>query len=279
MFITRVRLFVCNETADYQLFIAKGNNASTVLCNLPLPGLQIDQWDTVSLATPIQIDVNQELWIGYKIINQPAGDYAGGVDNGPAVIGLGDMISVNGTDFVSVYSLNPALNYNWNIEALLSNRIGDRSLDNNEVLTGLQLLGYNLYRNNVRLNSTTITDTTWLDAGLPGNTYNYYVKALYNEGESVASNTASVSIPVSFEIINVVQDIKLYPQPASDFVVLESKSIISGFQILEISGKEIYNYKMPFDKLKINTQAFKPGIYMLILSTEKGPVTTRITIQ
>ncbi len=55
------------------------------------------------------------------------------------------------------------------------------------------LTGYNVYRNDVAI-AEDITETEYTDMAVPGGTYNYYVTAVYDEGESGASNTVSVEI-------------------------------------------------------------------------------------
>ena len=60
--------------------------------------------------------------------------------------------------------------------------------------TNRDLLGYNVYRDNVMVNATTITETSYLDAGLVAGLYEYYVTAVYDEGESIPSETVSIEL-------------------------------------------------------------------------------------
>jgi hypothetical protein len=59
------------------------------------------------------------------------------------------------------------------------------------------VLGYNLYRNGICINDSLLMDTVFADLDLENGTYDYYATALYNEGESEPSNTATfvVNIP------------------------------------------------------------------------------------
>ncbi|MDR0969327.1 MAG: carboxypeptidase regulatory-like domain-containing protein [Lentimicrobiaceae bacterium] len=53
--------------------------------------------------------------------------------------------------------------------------------------------GYNIYRNNEKLNTQPYTTTSFTDASLERNySYTYHVTAVYDEGESIASNTVTV---------------------------------------------------------------------------------------
>ncbi len=57
---------------------------------------------------------------------------------------------------------------------------------------GKALTGYNIYRNNNNIGST--TETTFTDENLDPGTYEYYVTAVYDEGESVPSGSVSMLI-------------------------------------------------------------------------------------
>lgn len=48
--------------------------------------------------------------------------------------------------------------------------------------------GYNVYRDDVKINNTLITDNSYTDQPLLTDLYSYYVTAVYGEGESCASN-------------------------------------------------------------------------------------------
>lgn len=52
-------------------------------------------------------------------------------------------------------------------------------------------IGYNVYRDTDPITATPITDLFYNDLGLPNGTYEYYVTAVYVEGESYPSNTAT----------------------------------------------------------------------------------------
>jgi len=63
----------------------------------------------------------------------------------------------------------------------------------------LPLLGYNVYRNNVKINTSVVSSEYYTDANLAVGTYNYFVTAVYDDGtqaddESGPSNNVTVSI-------------------------------------------------------------------------------------
>ncbi len=59
-----------------------------------------------------------------------------------------------------------------------------------QVLESRAFLGYNVYRDSIQINTETVLERTYIDTDLVHDqTYNYYVRALYDEGESEASNS------------------------------------------------------------------------------------------
>ncbi|MBI9032492.1 hypothetical protein JEZ13_10910, partial [bacterium] len=54
-------------------------------------------------------------------------------------------------------------------------------------------LGYNVYRDSIQINTVTVMDTLFIDDNVENRqTYSYYVTAMYDEGESAASNLIEV---------------------------------------------------------------------------------------
>lgn len=75
---------------------------------------------------------------------------------------------------------------------------------------------------------------------------------------------------------NDLHDIKVYPNPASSFVTLESKTInIKQVSILDISGKLLYSIHGKGEKkLKLALDHFSPGIYILKVGDQKIKIET-----
>ena len=57
----------------------------------------------------------------------------------------------------------------------------------------LELKGYNIYRNGIKINETPVAETSFTDAtAVKGRDYTYFVTAVYDKGESRPSNSASL---------------------------------------------------------------------------------------
>ncbi len=57
-----------------------------------------------------------------------------------------------------------------------------------------ELLGYNIYRNNVQVNTDVITETTYTDEGVTAGTHFYGVSAVYSNGESAQDGPVEVLV-------------------------------------------------------------------------------------
>ncbi len=279
MRISKARIYPRGQNTTYQFFIAKGNNASTIITTIPLPGLKINQWDTVQLAQAIPIDVTKELWIGYKVINHPAGQWPAGADFGPGTTGYSDLICTDGYTYVPLSTLNPAWDYNWNIQALVTNQAGEKSLFSAEGPAPNLVLGYNLYCNYAKVNTSIIEDTLWLANELPSGSYNYYVKALYEEGESGPSNNVTIYLPNFIDENGELPEVLIYPNPAKSYFILEMKENIDQVFLFDMIGKEVYQNIESGNKVKIATQGFKPGIYILRINSGSRTILAKVSIQ
>ncbi len=91
-----------------------------------------------------------------------------------------------------------------------------------------ELLGYNVFRNGTQINTALVTDTDYDDLGLDAGTYEYYVVAVYDDGDSSPSNTSSVEV--------------LLPAPASFSANLAGTNVVC--QWAAPASRELTGYKI-----------------------------------
>jgi hypothetical protein len=270
-YITKVTFVPNDPGSTYDIRVCKGNNAGTLLLSQTATNLNYGTWNTVVLSTPVVIDGTKELWVGYKVSNSPSSTYPAGMDAGPAIDGYGNRISFNGSYWYTVYALNASLNYNWNIQAFIT----DATDGKNEIIVPIemkyseasvtpepvvkeispaipaqqqtsrtaQLLGYNAYRDDVLINTGTITGLTYTDYSLPSGNYNYSVTAVYNVGESPAAGPVPVSIsPVEqlFQLTPGWNSISSYLVPEDPAISQICNPIISDLVIIKNMSGSYY---------------------------------------
>jgi hypothetical protein len=76
--------------------------------------ISVGAWTEITLATPVPYDITKELWVGYTV-DGLNGMFPAGCDDGPAVVGFGDKVSLDGAVWEDLSSYG--LDYNWNVEA------------------------------------------------------------------------------------------------------------------------------------------------------------------
>jgi hypothetical protein len=74
-------------------------------------------WKRINLTTPVPVDATRDIWTSFLIVKNGAGEYPMGLDDGPAVNGKGDWISINDDEWVElkIYGLD----YNLAIDTIL----------------------------------------------------------------------------------------------------------------------------------------------------------------
>ncbi len=177
--INKMRFFVVNDSPTLVLKIYTGEDGTEVYTQ-NITSFNINEWTEVVLDTPVSIDSGSDLWAVLDI-DMPSGGMVMGGDAGPAINGNGDLIEYQGTWYTGA---EVGFDFNWNIRLVVQ-----ESKKSSE-----ELLGYNVYRDDAVLNENPISTTSYVDENLSNGVYEYFVTAIYNEGESTASNTVAVTI-------------------------------------------------------------------------------------
>ena len=173
--ITTMRFFVTSEMPTIKLKIWTGPDV-TEIYSQDVPDFNVNSWTEITLDTPITIDASTQLWAGLNI-DVPVPATVMGCDAGPAVSGYGNLYREN--------NLWIEGGLNWNIQISATNS-GTRGIND--------LLGYNVFRDDVKINDNVLSSTSFVDVNLVNGTYNYYATAVYDDGESGASNAVDVII-------------------------------------------------------------------------------------
>jgi len=175
--VTKMRFYLTNPTPTVKLKIWTGQEA-TEIYSQDVSSFAINDWTEVTLDSPVTIDASTQFWIGLNI-DMPTTGAVMGADEGPAIDGYGNIYRQNGSTWYSDFDMN------WNIQFQVED-LGSKAVDG--------LLGYNIYRNDEQINEDTWGGISYVDENLLNGTYNYYVTAIYDEGESDPSNIVEVVI-------------------------------------------------------------------------------------
>ena len=73
--------------------------------------------------------------------------------------------------------------------------------------------------------------------------------------------------------------IKIFPNPATDFIKVIYPDAIEHISMIDNSGKVVYNRDVNAERLvSINTAIFKPGVYYISVMTKKGITVEKVII-
>jgi len=141
----------------------------------------------------------------------------------------------------------------------------------------LLLLGYNLYRDGLKLNSSPIAPLVYDDFGVSPGQYNYCVKALYSIGES-AGDCAVVDVAVGDDERSKNR-IRVYPNPVHGFLNIESDQPIDNISIFTYSGQKIYQSIKPETRLRKDVSSLSPGIYFIRITTTGNTSILKVVVE
>ena len=271
-YITKIRFFPYDNaiTTVFTLKVWRGPDAGTLVYEEPLSGLLIGAWNEIILATPVMIDASQELWIGYSC-DQPDGENPAGFDAGPAVVGYGDMITLDGItwDPISTFGFD----LNWNLQALISD---SNNIASNDTLT------YHIYFKDIGASYEligTTTDTSYIHsfAFQYSEIYYYYVLAVYEDCEANSNEVAYWLWGISDDV--GTESISVFPNPTNKIINVESAYTMSELCLLDLSGRMLECHELSNKtQYSMDVSSYEPGVYLLRIDTEQGRLVRKIIV-
>jgi hypothetical protein len=287
--LSSLRFVPCEQECQYTLRVWQGGSPydpGSLIYEQMVPNPEILQWNTVRLNTPIAINASEELWLGVHMESQTG--YPAGVDEGPMVPGKGAWIC-SGGEWSTLMDLGGTMNYNWSIQALLVEPSGteervlhvplvqDASGPTRQRNTAVnadysraalmhsvaaetrEISGMKVYRDGSCIADLDAAARSYTDHDAPGGTVEYYVIALYDEGESTPSNTVELTINPSSSGAQVPQaggSLYNFPNPFKSqteicFTGVETRSIeYAEIEIYDARGRVIKTLTVTDDMLR-----------------------------
>lgn len=136
--------------------------------------------------------------------------------------------------------------------------------------------GYNVYRNDELLTASPVTELSYVDASVPNGHYNYCVTAVYPDGESAkACDDVWITLGVQYPD----QIISVYPNPATTELHITANSGFDKVRILNVVGQEVYSYNNSGTNLRIATENFRPGMYVVQIINDNKTITRKISVK
>ena len=147
--IVGVRFFVTHSSASLKIKVWEGED-DTQIYTEDVTSFTEDDWTEITLANPVTIDVSKTLHAGLNI-DMPFGAPVMGHDKGPAIDGYGNLYRYEGTWYSD-------FDNNYLFQILIAPKSAPRSTS--------EMLGYNVYRDDEKVNANTVTAPAYVDKDL-----------------------------------------------------------------------------------------------------------------
>jgi len=138
------------------------------------------------------------------------------------------------------------------------------------------LLGYNVYRDNEKINPDIVSNLFYEDSLVNPSQYFYFITAVYPECEA-SSDTISLVITNLPEKEN--DGVRIFPNPAGNFVTIQSEINISRLTIMNNLGEVVFTKENPGKMIRVNTSDFPGGIYLVRLTSFEDTMIEKLVIE
>ncbi len=307
--ITKVKLYDY-EAGSTTLLIYYGSSTAPMIQkhiqNVTLEGTK--QWIEVELDNVVPVTGEDHIWVmGYQsgtaILCQDTGNKYNG-----------RWVSLNGTEWLDLRTLNSAYNYVWALKAYVTSAVEtDRGVETQEFELAInenvndnvtivpidekvvatstrdsEFQHYNVYRGN-DLNEMALlaspTEGKYFDVISQG-VYYYQVRSVYKDGDETCESEPANSFQnpdqyyIKVELLNIgetnVNGMMVYPNPAKDNLTIKAEGM-TRITISNTLGQVVYDNDVNTDNEVINMSQYDAGIYMVRITTENGSVVRKVS--
>lgn len=260
--------------------------------------IRIGEWNTMMFNQAYPMKQKQEIALGYSISFDPATSTVGHIvfDMGPGKRGYSDIISPDGGTWY--YLADNGIDANLCINALV---VRKRDLEKAATMENPQaylatrvvsleklpmseahpvakaqrttsesytLKGFNVYRDDVKLNEELLTSFSYEDLGLAPGEYGYSVSAVYQSEEVISEPEYIYLDELANEISTSQSLMSVYPNP-----VVDQMNIVGEYVSLDVysaSGNKVISNVKGTDH--ISMKSLGSGVYFLHFNVGDGLV-------
>ena len=141
-----------------------------------------------------------------------------------------------------------------------------------------EILGYNIYRDNVKVNSDVLGTPEFAETLSEDGTYCYTVTTVYTAGESAKSDEDCVTITVGVYELEK-GSVSIYPNPATDVVNVNSNQLLERVRIFSIAGQVIYDNESQQNSYLINTSTLESGVYFIQINVNGESIIDKLVVK
>ncbi|MFV0469498.1 MAG: leucine-rich repeat protein [Dysgonomonas sp.] len=214
-------------------------------------------WNTFKLDTPVAIPASGDLTFGIEVANHDVISYPMMTDSGTGVEGFGDLFTEdNGVTWQTLTSWNYP--YNWSIIGNVRASATTSSERTNDII------GYELYRDGVKINSSLQYGQAFVDSTLTATqTACYSVKAFYRVG-GISDLSAAGCVVLSGIDNSDLSNVSVYPNPATEYIYINGE--FTDAALFDMNGRKVIETAIS----PITVSSLPAGVYTIKIVTKDG---------
>jgi hypothetical protein len=213
-------------------------------------------WNTFRLETPVLLK-DKNLKFGIEVIEHADNELPIGIDDyHTSVTGKGDLYSeTGGTTWQTLAEAN--LIGNWCI-------IGNVSTEGYAGTRDLNIVGYNVYKDGVRVNEDLIFGQSFVTDNDEG----CFTVRAYSLADGISDASEEECITKTSLITPEIAQLSVYPNPTTGEIQIKGESKIGSIQVFDVIGKLRKEINVNDTETTVNLSAFPNGIYFLKMDGE-----------
>ena len=269
--LDKIAFIPSDPETHYILKVWTGDSANIPLVSQAVSNLEINQWNTIQLDEPLELDGIDGLWIGYSFSTK--GSTPVSVDAGPAADGYGNLCRIGDGEWVPLHDISPDPDGNINIQGYLHQEVIHP--ESYRVYKSLDWGPYQILAD--------VTSNEYTDNQVSINQMHCYkVQSVCRSSpDTLASGLSAEScvLPVSTgEYPDPNPIFSLFPNPSGGNVNLSASEEIELIRIFDCRGELLHNYFREEIKSNLDLSHLKSGIYIIRVSTRNSFYVDKLVI-
>lgn len=259
-----------------------GENGDSLVYERSIENIVYGSWIEHELDTLILIEEYNHYRVGYTLIGQQTGTFPAGIDKGPALVGKGDLVLFENTNWEKISDYGFDNNFNIQMK-LVNNDTTSKCLGYNIFRMAPDETEYELYDFVSHLD--TVSEYSYRDSSYVLYICCYQVNAVWaSQEDTCVSDYGSSIIPIydyiciglhNIDDPTITSDIRLFPNPAKSNLKIKSTESISSLRIYNNHGQLIAARKNIGEESIIDVSSLNKGMYILQIKLKEKVVHKR----
>ncbi len=145
-------------------------------------------------------------------------------------------------------------------------------------ITQSGLSGYNIYRNDEKLNQALVQSTQFPDQISDNQTYCYQVVAVYNDAYETESETRCIQT-VGTRPVPEAHRVAIFPNPASQYVNIVCEEVPGRIQLMNLYGQVVFTSETHEKEICIPVSSLPKGVYVVVVEIKKRLISKKLVIR